>query len=66
MANYYVSKMPKANGGYEVHTSTCILLPRPEERLVLGYHETCRQAVEYAALNFRQAIGCSKCCLNSN
>jgi hypothetical protein len=64
MAHYYVSKLPKANGDYEVHTSICILLPRSEERLALGYHDTYSQAVEYARLNFRQANGCSKCCLN--
>jgi hypothetical protein len=64
MAHYYVSKLSKANGDCEVHTSICILLPRSDERLALGYHETSRQAVEYAILNFRQATGCSKCCIN--
>lgn len=62
MAHYYVSKVPKATGGYEVHTSMCIALPCSEERLALGYHENSREAVEYATLNFRQAIPCKKCC----
>jgi hypothetical protein len=62
VAHYYVSKVPKANGDYEVHTSICIALPRSEERLALGYHENSREAVEYAALNFRQATPCKKCC----
>jgi hypothetical protein len=64
MAHYYVSTLPKANGDYEVHTSICILLPRSEERLALGYHESNRHAIEYATLNFRKATGCSNCCLN--
>jgi hypothetical protein len=62
MAHYYVSKVPKANGNYEVHTSICIALPRSEERLALGYHENSHEAVEYATLNFRQATCCKKCC----
>jgi len=64
MAHYYVSKLPKANGDYDVHTSICIMLPLSEERLALGCHETNRDAVKYATLNFRQATGCSKCCLH--
>ncbi len=62
MAHYYVSKLPKANGDHEVHASTCISLPRAEDRLALGYHESSRKAVEYAVLNFRQAAGCKSCC----
>ena len=65
MSHYYVSKLPKANGDYEVHADTCISLPRLEERLALGYHETGQKAVEYARLNFRQAAGCTQCCLNA-
>lgn len=62
MAHYYVSTVPKATGDYEGHASTCIALPASEERLALGYHETCRKAVQYAALSFRQAAPCRKCC----
>lgn len=66
MSHYYVSKFPKANGDHEVHTDTCISLPRLEDRLALGVHETSQMAVEYARLNFRQAAGCSQCCPNSH
>jgi len=61
VANYYVSKSPQANGHHEVHASTCLLLPLPEERLVLGYHESCKDALEYARLNYRQVTGCKTC-----
>lgn len=32
MAHYYVSKLPKANGDYDVHTSICIMLPPSQRR----------------------------------
>ena len=48
MAHYCVSALLKANGDYEFYTGICILLPRPEERLILECHEISRQAVEYA------------------
>lgn len=62
MAHYYVSKIPKATGEHEVHTNICIALPPSGERLALGYHESSREAVQYASLNFRQAVACKRCC----
>lgn len=64
MSHYYVSKFPKASGDHEVHTDACISLPRPENRLALGVHETSQHAVQYARLNFRQAVSCHQCCSN--
>lgn len=64
MSFYYVNKVAKANGDHEVHKSTCISLPPPEQRLALGYHESSVAAVEYAKLNFRQSNGCSSCALS--
>lgn len=62
MAHYYVSKCPLKNGDHEIHLSTCLLLPLREERLVLGYHESCKDALDYAKLNYRQVTGCRNCC----
>lgn len=63
MANYYVSKIPQSGGCHEVHASTCLLLPLPEERLALGCHDTFQEAVLYARLNFRTAVECKRCCV---
>lgn len=62
MTHYYVDKVPKLNGNHEVHASACIALPRSEDRLALGYQQNGRDAVEYARLNYRQAVPCRKCC----
>lgn len=41
MAQYFVNRNKQANGDHEVHTSSCIYLPAPQNRLDLGYHTTC-------------------------
>lgn len=48
MALYFVNKNAQANGDHEVHTSDCIYLPKPENRIQLGNFANCWNAVREA------------------
>ncbi len=61
MAQYFVNRNKQANGDHEVHTSVCIYLPAPHNRLDLGYHFTCATAVRQARNVYPQSNGCKYC-----
>lgn len=62
MQNYYVNKSAQANGDHEVHTESCLWLPRPENREFLGFFTSCSEAVRKAREYYSQVDGCKYCC----
>jgi hypothetical protein len=67
MPYYCVNTNAQANGDHEVHnTGTCTRLPKPEHQLALGYHETCKGAVQQAKRSYSTANGCYYCCPDCN
>ena len=61
MTLYYVSINPQSNGDYEVHKSTCILMPAKEKAQYVGTFDNCFDAVLEAKQFFPQANGCYIC-----
>jgi hypothetical protein len=61
MDNYYVNKKAQSNGDHEVHTGSCIYLPALENRLYIGYFESCANAVREAKKIYSQSNGCYYC-----
>lgn len=60
MANYYVSKKA-ANGDHNVHKEGCPRLPKPENRLFLGYFSSGEGTVEEAKKYYAASDGCCFC-----
>lgn len=58
MKYYYVNMNEQFNGDHEVHTSDFRCLPKPENRISLGYFSNCRGAVTEAKKYYRQCNGC--------
>jgi len=61
MTYYCVNKHAQINGDHEVHTYSCVYLPREENRLFLGDHATCATAVAQAKLTYSKSNGCAYC-----
>jgi hypothetical protein len=61
MADYYVNKIAQPNGDHEVHETGCNFMPAPENRIYLGNHYSCENAVRTAKAYYRQANGCYWC-----
>ncbi|GGM20179.1 hypothetical protein GCM10010102_14860 [Promicromonospora citrea] len=64
MPNYCVNSNAQPNGDYEVHdlASTKGCLPRPVNRINLGYFASCSGAVAAAkGRGYRTANGCAHC-----
>lgn len=61
MEHYYVNKKEQANGDHEVHTGSCSYLPIPENRIYLGYLNSCADAVREAKKYYSQSNGCYYC-----
>ncbi|WP_417480242.1 hypothetical protein [Maricaulis maris] len=70
VAEYILNKNKQsaaAGGNYEVHNvSTCSYLPNPENRIHIGYYETCGPAKAEAKRKFpanaSDIDGCAHCC----
>ena len=63
--NYYcVNKNAQSNGDHEVHNVSvgCSFLPHVNNRINLGYFDTCHGAVREARKHFYQVNGCYYCC----
>lgn len=58
---YYVSRIQQSNGDHEVHNEICRMLPKPENRTVLGEFSTCQEAVLAAQKSYPTADGCKIC-----
>jgi hypothetical protein len=64
MPNYCVNRQAQSNGDHEVHdtASTNSCLPAGANRVDLGVHATCRDAVQEAKLRgYSSANGCYWC-----
>ena len=60
-AYYYVNKVAQSNGDHEVHASGCSHMPSESNRISLGYHNSCWEAVEEARKHYKQVNGCVHC-----
>lgn len=61
MDYYYVNKNAQANGDHEVHTESCTYLPSVENRLYVGYFNSCAGAVLEAKKKYPKSNGCYYC-----
>lgn len=59
---YYVNKNDQPSGEHEVHKSDCSYLPDLQNRLSLGYHSKCSDAVKKAKETYTNVDGCYYCC----
>lgn len=68
MANYIVNKNPQPSGEHEVHRNdgSCSYLPEPTNRLDLGDHENCWNALAEAKKRWpnNSFDGCYYCSSN--
>ncbi len=61
MTNFYVNTNAQPNGDHEVHRDNCPTPALPHNRLNLGYHSSCVEAVRLAKETYRRANGCKNC-----
>ncbi len=64
MVKYIFNTNVDRNGYHEVHTENCVHRPAFYNTAVIGYHNTCREAIsavrrQYPAKKFD---GCGHCC----
>jgi hypothetical protein len=57
MAEYSLDKDVQHNGHYEVHRSDCSIILQPENRVYLGEHISCHDAVKQAESLYMKAQG---------
>lgn len=65
MPYYCVNQNAQSNGDHEVHDLTpgaCNRLPASYNQQALGYHATCRSAVQEAQKMYWRSNGCWYCC----
>lgn len=62
--HYCVNKNPQETGEHEVHDVSCESphLPKPENRIELGWHPDCHSALEEARRHYLNVDGCAECC----
>lgn len=64
MDQYFLCTNVQENGDHEVHMHDCVFLPKPKNRIDLGYHGCCEWAVG-AAKTIKTSWninGCWFCC----
>ncbi len=62
MKHYYVNKNAQTTGEHEVHTYDCLYLPDVNNRIYLGYFDSCKQAIQAAKKYYNNVDGCYYCC----
>lgn len=66
MPSYVINKNQQSNGDYEIHSvaSDCIFMPNPENRIDLGFHNSCHDALSTAKNRWsnKKINGCYYCC----
>lgn len=66
MPKFIINYEPQPRGEHEVHNldALCSHLPKMENRIDLGYHYSCREAIAYARKRWpdSQIDGCYYCC----
>lgn len=58
---YYVNRNAQLNGDHEIHTTGCVYMPNPENRIYLGSFMSCHSAVKAAREHYQQTNGCFYC-----
>jgi hypothetical protein len=61
LISYYLSKKTLETGEHEMHTSSCVILPDPNDRIYLGIFYNCQDALREAKRYFDDVDGCSFC-----
>jgi len=61
MKKYYVNTQAQSNGDYQVHSEDCRHLPKLINRIHLGIHSNCEDALTEAKKTFSHSNGCKKC-----
>ena len=61
MPQYYVNTISDNKGDHEVHKEQCNWMPSVNNRKPLGWHSTCREAVQAARVSYPTANGCIHC-----
>ena len=61
MSRYYVNMNAQTNGDHEVHRTGCAWVPKVENRIYLGEHDSCYTAVAKAREFYLQVNGCFHC-----
>jgi hypothetical protein len=64
LIHYVVNKISTGNPYYnhEVHTDGCQWMPLPENRVDLGYFNSCSEALTEARKYYSNVDGCATCC----
>ena len=59
-----MNRRHQINGDHEIHVlnATCPLLPETQNRLSLGKHSSCHEALQVAKEHNSRADGCAHCC----
>ncbi len=66
MKRFIINKNPQPTGEHEVHDEErCVHLPLKENRILIGYFETCREAILVAKTRWPSydIDGCAYCTL---
>ncbi len=68
METYILNRNPQSTGEHEVHKMNCENphLPKPENRIDLGWHPNCKSAIVEARKHFIKVNGCAECCSECN
>jgi hypothetical protein len=61
MKKYYVSTQKQSNGDYEVHSEDCRYLPKLINRIHIGIHSNCADALTEAKKIYQHSNGCKTC-----
>lgn len=64
MSYYYYNTSVDNHGNHEVHTEECRYCPSPLNRVLIGYHNNCSEAISAAKQKTGQSNfdGCYWCC----
>jgi len=62
-AKYYVDKNAQKTGEHEVHSEGCNYMPDEDNRIYLGYFDSCKPAVEAAEKYYSKVDGCAYCAI---
>ena len=63
MHNFYLSKILNTEGEYDVHTGSCVFLPRVKsDCIALGNFDSCNEALKVAVEFCDSAKCCFFCC----
>lgn len=62
MPYYYLDTRPLCNGEYDIHRSTCQLLPCCSHRVEIGCFQSSEEALAEAQKLYPEAACCFHCC----